>query len=88
MSIANQCPVCQARFRGARLCSRCGADLEALMVLSVKAWQSRQAARQALGAGEIGQALHHALRAQEFQQTPQGQSLRVLCEWLSRHPVS
>ena len=29
--VENRCPVCQARFRGGRICSRCGADLEPLM---------------------------------------------------------
>ena len=51
--VDNRCPVCQARFRGARICSRCGAGLEPLMLLSVEAWQLRQAARQALHAGAL-----------------------------------
>jgi hypothetical protein len=62
--IENRCPVCQARFRGARICSRCGADLEPLMLLAVKAWQLRQAARQALDAGDVQRALALAIEAQ------------------------
>jgi len=33
--VENRCPVCQARFRRARVCSRCGADLEPLMRLQI-----------------------------------------------------
>jgi predicted amidophosphoribosyltransferase len=69
MPVVNQCPVCQARFRGARICSRCGADLEPLMVLSVQAWQLRQAARQALLAGEIGRALALAGEAEGLERS-------------------
>lgn len=69
MPIVNQCPVCQARFRGACICSRCGADLEPLMLLSVQAWQLREAARQALLAGEVGRALALAGEAEALQRT-------------------
>src|SRR5450755_3041116 len=34
----NRCRVCQARFRGARICSRCGADLVRPMLLAAEAW--------------------------------------------------
>lgn len=64
--VDNRCPVCQARFRGSRICSRCGADLEPLMVLTVKAWQLRQAARQALDAGDAGRALSSQFRRRAF----------------------
>ena len=80
--IENRCPVCQARFRGARICSRCGADLEPLMVLAVKAWQLRQAARQALDEGDVERALGIATEAQGIQSTESGEALRLLGAWL------
>jgi len=80
--IENRCPVCQARFRGARICSRCGADLEPLMILSVKAWQLREKARQALEAGDLERALGLAGEAQGIQVTDSGEALRLLGAWL------
>jgi hypothetical protein len=85
--VENRCPVCQARFRGARICSRCGADLEPLMVLAVKAWQWRQAARQALGAGDVERALGLAIEAQGIQETESGGALRLLGAWLRCCPA-
>jgi len=86
--VENRCPVCQARFRGARLCSRCGADLEPLMRLSGNAWQLRQAARQALDAGDMERALALAIDAQGLQSTGSGEALRLLCAWLQTAGVS
>ena len=80
--VENRCPVCQARFRAVRICSRCGADLEPLMLLAVKAWQLRQAARQELGAGNVERALGLAIEAQGTQETGSGASLRLLSTWL------
>lgn len=80
--VTNRCPVCQARFRGARVCSRCGADLEPLMSLAAAAWQLRQAARSALEAGEYDQALRFAREAQQMQRTPKGEFLRAVSSWL------
>lgn len=80
--IENRCPVCQARFRGSRVCSRCGAGLEPLMQLTVKAWRLRQAARQALDAGEFERALGLAIEAQGTQNTESGEALRLLGAWL------
>jgi predicted amidophosphoribosyltransferase len=80
--VENWCPVCQARFRSARICSRCGADLEPLMRLAVKAWQLRQAARQALHAGDAERALGLAIEAQGVQSTESGEALRLLGAWL------
>jgi hypothetical protein len=81
---ANRCPVCQARFRGARLCSRCGADLEPLMVLVVRSWRLREAARSALGLGEFGRAWELAAKAQEAQRTGAGEALLVMSELFGR----
>ena len=85
--VENRCPVCQARFRGARFCSRCGADLEPLMLLAVRAWQLRQAARQALAAGAADRALDLASAAQALQSTESGAALRLLASWLKTHGV-
>ena len=84
--VENRCPVCQARFRGSRICSRCGADLAPLMLLTVKAWQLRQAARQALDAGDAGRALRLATEAQGTQSTESGEALRLLGAWLKTAP--
>lgn len=83
LDATNRCPVCQARFRGSRVCSRCGADLEPLMLLAVKAWQLRQAARQSLDAGDFNQALGLASLAQELHRTQRGESLRLISAWLN-----
>lgn len=78
----NRCPVCQARFRGARECSRCGANLEPLMALAVQAWKLRQASGGALRAGEFERAFTLARQAQAVQATPCGEFLRALSGWL------
>ena len=80
--VENRCPVCNARFRGARNCSRCGAGLEPLMLLTVKAWQLRQAARQALDAGDLERANQFAVEAQGIQSTGSGEAMRLLGAWL------
>ena len=82
MTEAGRCPVCLARFRGARVCSRCGADLEPLMILAVKSWRLRSAARTAIGAGQFEQALDLAAQAQQALRTPAGEALRVVSELL------
>ena len=86
--VENRCPVCQVRFRGERICSRCGADLEPLMLLAVKSWQFRQAARQALDAGDVERALALAIEAQAIQGTERGEALRLLGAWLKAECVS
>lgn len=78
-----QCPVCSARFRGARRCSRCGADLTALMTLAAGAARQREAARQALGAGQYAHAAQLAAAAQATQATPEGRRLELLAAWLA-----
>jgi hypothetical protein len=75
---AGRCPVCLARFRGVRVCSRCGADLEPLMILAVRSWRLRVAARAAIGDRRFEQALELAERAQEAQRTAEGEALRVV----------
>jgi hypothetical protein len=80
--VDNRCPVCQARFRGVLTCSRCGADLEPLMRLTVKAWQLREAARHALASGDIDRAVRLAAQAQDIQDTQSGGALKLLGPWL------
>ena len=77
------CPVCRARFRGTRECSRCGADLTMLMGLAAGAWRLRQAARQALVEGDAGQAFALASEAQKICRTPAGARLESLGRWLT-----
>ena len=77
-----KCPVCQARFRGASKCSRCGADLDSLMLLMAKAYQLREDARRALRAGDCERAQKLALEAQATCSTQRGEDLRLLSSWL------
>jgi predicted amidophosphoribosyltransferase len=77
------CPVCRARFRGAAECSRCGADLTVIMSLTAAAWRLRQAARQALGAGEAARARDLASQAQQICYTPVGKKLEALGAWMA-----
>jgi len=91
MRAASRCPVCQARFRGSRQCSRCGADLEPLMRLAVRAWRLREEARSALARGDLAEARRLAEAAQALHGTPRGASLWLLATWLAtphalRHP--
>ena len=82
MSEPALCPVCRARFRGASMCSRCGADLSPLMRLSVEAWMLREAARDSLAAGDLASAYRLAARAQRLQVTAEGGALCLLSAWL------
>ena len=86
MNETNRCPACQARFRSAATCSRCGADLGRLMLLAVEAWRLREAARTALVAGEFARGFDLAARAQELQSTRAGESLQTLGKWLAAEP--
>jgi hypothetical protein len=74
-----RCPVCQARFRRGAICSRCGADLTPLMLLVARAYSLRQAARQALQAGDEQAALAAAEAAQDLHATSQGSLLQIVC---------
>lgn len=73
---AASCPVCRARFRSASQCSRCGADLTALMLLASHAYRLRQKARQALRRGDCRAALLCVESAQRLQATPEGNLLK------------
>ena len=76
--------MCQARFRGARICSRCGADLEPLMLIAARAWRLRESAREALNKGEFERAQDLAARAQQLHRTPRGAFVRALSAWLAQ----
>ncbi len=73
------CPVCRARFRGSSQCSRCGADLTALMLLAAHAYALRRAARQLLRQGDCPAALASAQAAQRLHFTAEGSLLSVIC---------
>jgi hypothetical protein len=78
----DRCPVCQARFRGDSVCSRCGADLARPMYLAATAWRLREEARRSIEAGEFGLGRELASKAQETQNTRAGDALLRLGEWL------
>jgi len=86
------CPVCRARFRGSSQCSRCGADLAALMLLAAHAYVMRQATRQSLMRGDWQAALNSARSAQRLHSTAEGSLLSFICttaaEALSGHLLS
>lgn len=69
------CPVCRAGFRGTAVCPRCGAELTALMSLAVRAWRSRESARDALGTRDWVSAHSLATEAQRLHDTPAGRVL-------------
>jgi hypothetical protein len=73
------CPVCRARFRGSSLCSRCGADLTALMLLAAHAYVLRQSARQSLREGDCRAALASSQAAQRLHSTSEGSLLSLIC---------
>jgi 2-keto-3-deoxy-galactonokinase len=81
------CPVCKARFRGAAECSRCGADLTALMLLVAQAYALRQAARQTLRSGAAQNALASARAAQSLHSTAEGDVLQSVCGVLANCPA-
>ncbi len=79
---AARCPVCGARFRGTPECSRCGADLTALMRLAARASRLRQAAVAEMAAGNRSRAADLAGRASRLHATGGGGQLRRLLAWL------
>ena len=77
------CPVCRATFRGSGTCTRCGASLEPLMSIAVRAWRLREQAREALRNLDFTKARAYATAAQQLQATPAGYSLEqaaTVCE--------
>jgi predicted amidophosphoribosyltransferase len=76
------CPVCRAKFRGTRQCSRCGADLTGIMVLSARAQRYRENARKSLYALNFEKAQKLAAVAQKEHATEMGRRLLMLTSWL------
>lgn len=70
------CPVCAARFRGTRECSRCGADLLILMRIAAQSYRLRAAARRALENGDLPQAVRSATQAESLHTTAAGRQLK------------
>ncbi len=73
------CPVCRARFRGSSLCSRCGADLTALMLLAAHAYVLRRSAHRSLRQGDGPAALATSQAAQRLHATSEGSLLGLIC---------
>jgi hypothetical protein len=48
------------------------------MILAVKSWKLREAARAAMGVGRFEQAFELAAKAQEAQRTEAGEALRAV----------
>ncbi len=77
-----RCPVCRAKFRGTRQCSRCGADLTGIMVLSARAQLYRANVRKSLYALNFEKAREFAAAAQKEHATETGRGLLLLTAWL------
>jgi hypothetical protein len=82
-----RCPVCRARFRDSSICSRCGADLEPLMLLLARTSELRNKAVQCLLAGDYEHAQKLASEAQAGHFTRRGEDLERLSAWLLRESV-
>lgn len=81
-SVEPQCPVCKARFRGQRQCSRCGTDLSRLMRVMAQAYQLRYQARQALREARYRTAYELAAEAQNLHHTALGQKMMLVARVL------
>ena len=79
---SSRCPVCRAKFRGTRQCSRCGADRTGLMILSAKAQHYRAGAKKSLFALKFEKAHELAAAAQKVHATETGRKLLLLTSWL------
>ncbi|MBW2050100.1 MAG: hypothetical protein JRJ09_16450 [Deltaproteobacteria bacterium] len=77
-----RCPVCRAKFRATRECSRCGADLSSIMRIAAEAWICRKNAVRAVRALAFDKAKELAERSQTLQQTERGRRLLLLTSWL------
>ena len=77
-----KCPVCQARFRGSAICSRCGADLAPLLSLIEHAYGLRREARKAIETGDVERAQELAAQAENVCSSRKGRGLWLLSSWL------
>jgi len=80
---SSRCPVCRAKFRGTRECSRCGADLSGIMMLSARAQLHRTDARKSIYALNFEKARNLAAKAQKEHATATGSRLLLLTSWLN-----
>jgi len=69
------CPVCRAGFRGQTICSRCGADLSALMELAARAYVLRCRAERAMQNKDKDLAYRFVRKANTLHRTPEGEML-------------
>jgi hypothetical protein len=78
-----RCPVCRAKFRGTRECSRCGADLSDIMMLSARAQLYRADARKSIYALNFEKGRELSAAAQKEHATETGRRLLLLTSWLN-----
>ena len=81
-SVNPQCPVCKARFRSQRKCSRCGADLSRLMLVFARAYQLRCQTGRALREARYADAYEFASKAQNLHHTALGQKTMLVARVL------
>lgn len=81
------CPVCRARFRSTRECTRCGADLAPLHRTLAQAYLLRRHACHHLTSGDIPTAARLLLAADQLHRPPSAttEPTHLLAEWLERH---
>ena len=77
-----RCPVCRAKFRSMKTCSRCGADLSILMKIVAEARIFRKEAVNAIHSHDFKSAHVLAGRAQKLYETEAGRRLTLLTSWL------
>lgn len=77
-----RCPVCKAKFRSTKTCSRCGADLSILMKIVAEARIFRKEAVSAIHSHDFKNAHILAGRAQKLHETETGRRLFLLTSWL------
>ena len=77
-----RCPVCRAKFRSTRICSRCGADLSILIRIVAEARIFRKEAVHAIHSRDFQNAFVLAGRAQKLHETEAGRRLFLLTSWL------
>jgi predicted amidophosphoribosyltransferase len=77
-----RCPVCKARFRGQRQCSRCGADLSRVMLVLARAFALRRQTKRAILEARYGAACELAEKAQNLHHTALGQKMLAVARTL------
>jgi len=77
-----RCPVCRAKFRSTRECSRCVADLSIIMTIVAEARICRKNAIKAVHSNDFQKAHVLAKKSQNLHQTEAGRRLLLLTSWL------